>query len=496
MKPRATIWVLSLIFAAGSFAVRAQVQGQGQGPQSQDPSAPNPSASSTAQGADSGKRPSGAARGVSGPNDRLPEDPSQATPDTNTLAGAQLFGVGSLEHPHNIFDPSLSASELGVTLPNTAGQLQLESETLVGGSLNFNRLWSRYQFTTIYTGGESFTRGQNITNNPDSQFHDLTVMQAIDWARWHILLRDDFVASPGAAFTGTGMGGPGLIAQLSSTIEATLNSVGQGFVPSETIQNGNAMRYRNASLGQIEYSLNRKSSVTVAGSYGLLDFPGAGYINSHMTNVQAGYDYSYDPNDSLGILAGYTKIDYTGASISATSTTSYLAALAYGWKITGRLAFQAAGGPEQIRYMSPAGGFQVWYASFKSALTYERRRNGYSLTFMRGLSSGSGVFAGAESNIITVAAHRQFTRNWLGSINGGYAINNSLAPAATATVRFDNWFAGASLGRGIGRHVAVNFNYAIQRQNSPAVCPVANCGVVGLQQTFGVTANLHLRPTG
>jgi hypothetical protein len=115
---------------------------------------------------------------------------------------------------------------------------------------------------------------------------------------------------------------------------------------------------------------------------------------------------------------------------------------------------------------------------------------------MRGLSSGSGVFAGAESNIITLAAHRQFTRNWLGSINGGYAINNSLAPVGTPTVRFDNWFAGASIGRGIGRHVEVNFNYAIQRQNSPAACPVTSCGVVGLQQTFGVTANLHLRPTG
>jgi hypothetical protein len=493
MKPRATIWVLSLIFAAGNFAARAQVQGQGQGPQSQDPSAPNPSASSTAQGADSGKRPSGAARGVSGPNDRLPDDPSQATPDTNTLAGAQLFGVGSLEHPHNIFDPSLSASELGVTLPNSAGKLALASETLVGGCLNFNRLWSKYHFTTIYTGGEIFTRGQNIVNNQDSQFHDLTVMQAIDWARWHILLRDDFVTSPGAAFTGTGMGGPGLIAQLSSTIESTLNSIGQGFVPSETIQNGNAMRYRNASLAQVEYFFNRRSSFTVAGSYGFLQFPGAGFINSRMVNAQAGYDYSFNPNNSVGILASYTKINYPGFP---NSTTSYLGALAYGWKMTGRLAFQVAGGPEQIRSTSSAGGFQVWYASFNSALTYERRRNGYSLAFMRGLSSGSGVFAGAESNIITLAAHRQFTRNWLGSINGGYAINNSLAPVGTPTVRFDNWFAGASIGRGIGRHVEVNFNYAIQRQNSPAACPVISCGVVGLQQTFGVTANLHLRPTG
>ena len=50
------------------------------------------------------------------------------------------------------------------------------------------------------------------------QFHDLTVTQEMDWERWHLLLRDDFMASPGAAFTGTGMGGPGLVAQFASIL--------------------------------------------------------------------------------------------------------------------------------------------------------------------------------------------------------------------------------------------------------------------------------------
>ena len=493
-----TTWVIGLAILTGGLNVRAQAQA----PATQAPSAPNPSPSPASQGANPRSGAAGAARGVSGPSDRDSYDPSQVTPDTNTLAGAQQFGVGSLEHPRNIFDPSLSASELGVTIPNSSGQIQIASETILGGSLNFNRYWSRYHFNAIYSGGESFFRGQNFTGTADSPFHDLTMMQEINWARWHILLRDDFVASPGAAFTGTGMGGPGLISQISSTIEATLNSVGQGFVPGETIQNGNAIRYRNATLAQVDYFFNRKSSVTLVGSYGFLDFPDAGFINSHMISAQAGYDYSFNPNNSIGLLGSYSRINYSGSpdpsvsAISASSTTSYLGALAYGLKITGRLAFQAAGGPEQIRSTSAMGSFQVWYTSFNSALTYERRRNGYSIAFLRGLSSGSGVFTGAESNVITVAAHRQFTRSWLGSANAGYAINDSLAPSGTGSVRFDNWFAGASLGRGLGRHVQINFSYGIQKQNSPATCPVNSCGVSGLQQTFGVTVNVHLRPTG
>ena len=56
----------------------------------------------------------------------------------------------------NIFDPALSFSALGQSWPTgTAGQSTLQAETIFGGSLNFNRIWSRYHFTAIYNGGEN-----------------------------------------------------------------------------------------------------------------------------------------------------------------------------------------------------------------------------------------------------------------------------------------------------------------------------------------------------
>jgi len=488
MKPRATVWALALVLATCAAAVHAQAQNQNS--QSAGPSSPSPATSSPATGGGYGKRPTGAGRGVSSANDPQPYDPSQVTPDANTLAGAQLFGVGSLEHSHNVFDPSFSVSELGQTFPGASGQTYLSSATLVGGGLNFNRVWDRYRMTAIYSGGETFNRGYFNLNSP---FHNLTFIQEIDWARWHLLLRDDFIASPGAAFTGSGMGGPGIIAQVASTLESSLNSIGQGFVPSETIQTGNATRYRNAVLGQAEYSFSRRSAFTVAASYGLLQFTAGSFISSRMLNAQAGYDYMLDSADSIALLASYGKIDYAGTS---TSTTNYLGALAYGRRITGRWAFQVAGGPEQIRTSSASGGFQLWYASVSSALTYERRRNGYSLSFMRGLDAGSGVFQGAKSNIFTLTAHRQFTRHWTGSVTGGYAINSSIAPAGVASARFDNWFVGGSFGRQLGLHALIAFNYGVQKQNSSAACPVTGCGVNGLQQSFGMTVNWHLRPNG
>lgn len=487
MKLRDTIWALAVALFFCVTAVRAQDQKQDSG--STSPFSPLPPLDSGGAVGFSGP-PVAAARGVSPAYDPQPYDPAQVVPDTNTLSGAELFGLGSLDHAHDIFDPSFSLSELGQSAPGTAGQSGLSSATLFGGTLNFDRIWSRYHLTTVYNGGETFNEGPFPSH---SAFHDLIVTQQIDWERLHLLIRDDFMASPGATFTGTGMGGPGLIAQFSSMMGSTLNSIGQAFVPGETIETGTAMRYRNSALGQAQYSFSRRTAFTFSGSYGILDFPNAGYISSHTLNAQAGYDYLLDPTNSIAILASYGKIDYTGTT---DSTTDYVVALAYGRKITGRWAFQAAVGPQQIRSAGENGNFQLWFLSVNSALSYGRRRSGVGFTYVRGLGAGSGVFLGSTSNTFTGNAHYDFTRFWKGSVNGGYALNDSLAPAGVTPISFNDWFIGANLGRQVGLHARINFNYGLQKQSNPAACPVSSCGSTGFQQTFGMTVNWHLRPAG
>jgi hypothetical protein len=500
MKLRNPISILTAALAICTTAVHAQ----NQNPPPANPSAPIAPLNS-GLGDGYAKPPAAAARGVDTGLDPEPYDPSQVTPDQNTLAGAEFFSVGSLSHARNIFDPAISVSEVGQTIPATNGEPgTLSSQSLVGGSLSFDRTWSRYRLTTFYSGGETFYAG-GYPINPGlmsagqashSEFQNLVLTQQINWARWHLLLRDDFMASPGAAFTGTGMGGPGLSAQYSGMLNSTLNSLGQAFVPSDSVETGYAMRYRNSALGQAEYSFSRRSAFTFAGSYGILDFPGSGYVSSKMINAQAGYDYLLDPANSIAILASYGKIDYTGAAASTgASTLDYMAALAYGRKITGRLAFQVAAGPQQIR-VGGVGSYMLWFESVNSALIYNRRRTTTSFSFSRGLTSGSGVFEGATSDTVSGSVRYQFTRFWTGTVNGGYAFNNSLAPAGVATTQFNNWFIGANLGRRLGPRGQVNFNYGLQKQSSPANCPVTSCGVTGYQQSFGMTLGWHLRPAG
>ena len=476
---------------AAALAICVPICAQSQSPDSQqaNPSAPMQPLGSVSGGGYS-KLPAPAARGVSLADESQVYDPSQVTPDANTLAGAQPFGLGSLQHPRNIFDPSFKFTELGQTVTSTGGQTGFTPVSILGGSLNFDRTSGNNEFTALYNGGDTLSSNSLI---PHGQFHDLTLTEQILWARWHLLLRDDFAAAPGAIFAGTGMGGPGLLAQSSAALGNSLTNIGQEFVPPDTVETGSALRYRNSALGQVEYSFSRRSAFTVSGSYGLLDFPYAGYISSHMVNAQAGYDYELDPKDSIAVLASYGKIDYTGTS---DSTRDYVAALAFGRKITGRLAFQVSAGPQRIQAMNGSGSFQLWFAAANSALSYERRRGGMSLAFNRGVSAGSGVFLGSTANTFSSSAHYLFTRFWTGTVNGGYSMNTSLAPARVATSNFDNWFFGASLGRHLGQHAEMNLNYGLQRQNSPATCPVTSCGATGFQQTVGMTVNWHLRPAG
>ena len=491
MKFRKTILAGFVALMLCVTAVHAQdQQAQRDNPQAGSPISPLPPTSAGASGG-FGKAPVPAARGVSPAADPQPYDPAQVEPDTNTLSGAELFGLGSLEHSRNIFDPSLYFSGLGQTgVAGSAGQTSVQPTALFGGSLNFNRIWSRYQFSAIYSGGDSISGGTQT----GGAFHDLSVTQEIEWERWRLRLRDDFVASPGASFTGSGMGGPGLLGQFSSALPGGLPAVAQGIAPSETIQSGQAMRYEDMILGEVEYSFSRRSAFTFSGSYGLLHFPDAGYIDSHNINGRVGYDFQLDPRNSIAVLASYSKIDYAGTT---NSTVNYLASLAYGRKIAGRLSFQATGGPSEIRSTGTGNGnFQSLTWAINSALRYELRRTGYSLSYSHGLTGGSGVLFGANSDTMSASVHRQFTRFWAGSANGGYAFNKSLAPTGVATFHFTNWFIGGSIGRQLGRHAHLGLNYGLQQQNSPAVCPVANCGSTGLQQTFGMTVNWHLRPAG
>jgi hypothetical protein len=489
VKAKITACVLMLVLTFGAAGSYAQTQGQTADPRSVNPSTPLPPINSGNSGTgSSGSRPVPAARGVS-QGDATAYDPAQVEPDTNTLAGAELLGVGSLQHARNIFDPSISVSLLGQTGPQlTQGQSSIIFTKVIGGTLAFARVANGSRFSANYSGGDTLSQAPQ----PSGQFHNVSVSEELSWARWRLSMRDLFVLAPGATFTGEGMGGPGLVGDFITLNQNSSSTIAQGFAPSQTIQTGQANRYVNTVLGQVQYSFSRRAALTVTGSYGLLHFTDPGYISSHMETAQAGYDYELDSKNSIAVLGSYADIRYTD---TPTTTGDYKAQLAFGRKITGKLAFEAAGGPEEIRAQGTLNGnFHILTGTATSSLKYELRRSGAGLVFSRGLSNGSGVFLGAVSDVFSGYAHHDFTRQLTAILTGGYAFNKALAPVGASAITFRDWFLGANLNRRLGRYAIVGLNYGVQNQSVPASCPVAACGIPGYAQTFGMSFNWHLHP--
>jgi len=443
--------------------------------------------------APSGQAPVPAARGVFTGGDTQ-TDSGTAEPDTHPVSGGIISGVGVPNGAHDIFDPALFVSAFGSNGNlNSSDRASLSADTSLGGSLNFTRSRQNYRTSAFYSGADSlvYVPGDGRFSFQNLWYQEAALEQQLTWKRWTVRFRDDFTASPQSAFGLEGLGGPGQITQATPEPGVPLNPLNTTTAPVATILTGRAVQISNTVLGESDYTLSRRSTVTAVASYTKLSFIGSGYINSNQAVGQLGYTHALDPKNSLGLVAGFGRIGFSGSNV----ITEYeLINAVFGRRITGRLAFQITGGPEQLHlyhFVPPVGSVLTW--DLTTSLSYELRREGYSLMYSHGVTNGAGVLFSATTHMFTAQAHRRFTRFWTGTASMGYAVNSSVVPTATAT-NFSDWFAGLNAGRPIGPHTTMALFYGTQKQLSNGACPVASCGNNFLWQTFGVTFTWHPRP--
>ncbi len=450
-------------------------------PQSTNSGAPVQPLPPLAKGTDSNAT-SGAVGGSRVQADAQPEASAQAQPDTHVLSGAETIGVGSLRRLRRMFDPALQVSEFGETgiVPG-----QTLSASSLGGSLDMDRHSSRYDLAVTYHGAETTYQPSSYYGIHYLPYHDAAISQEISFRRWTLQLRDDVLYSWGSGFGSLFAGGPAQAGQNRS-----LESIQPSLASTGTIQTALARQLSNTALGEIDYARSRRTTLTLVGSYGLLHFLDPGYINSQTVTGRVGYNYAFSAKNNVALTYDHNRITYVGTS---SRLETDLAQMAFGRKVTGRLALELSAGPQLVHfaYVGSANRRQLsWSAS--SSLTYKWPRTGYSLSYFRGVSAGSGVFFGSSSEVITASASREFTRFWSASLHGGYAINNELVPDAFFASRFDDWFAGASLDRQIGRQLHLDLSYAFQQQTSSyGQCPVLSCGLARPFAQYGVTLQWH-----
>jgi hypothetical protein len=412
-------------------------------------------------------------------------------PDSSPLTGMQDATLGYPEIRHSYWVPGI---QFNSNLPSNpygqSGSSNWYADNYFIGNLTLLEAWSRATFTVNYSGGgyvsTDSTRGSGA-------YQELALAQNFHTERWLIQILDRFSYLPQTSFGfggGTNLGIPGVGGSLGNTIPG----LGGNYIPNQSIFGGVGAMYNNAAALQATYALSRRGSVTVSGSYGILNFVERGNVDSNTTVGSIGYNYALSPNDTLGLVYRFSSYQFPG---SPQAYTDNVLSVAYGRKLTGHLALRLFAGPEVTNYRIPIGtasrktGF-----SASATLTYGFQRSGFSLSYIHGLSGGSGVLVGSNLDQATATASRRLTRVWSGNVNFGYARNSTVGGSSQfSSPTYDSWFVGGGVSRPIGRNFSFGFAYTANIGSfTQAGCTGAVCNSTNVYQTVNVNFQWHPRP--
>jgi hypothetical protein len=410
------------------------------------------------------------------------ESSTQSQPDTHVLSSGEILGLSSLNGLRRVFDPSFELSQSGQTGMVVGRILSVSS---LGASVDAAKNWRRYHATVVYRGAETIYQPSYLGLRY-LPYHRFGISQEILLDRWTLRMRDDLQYSWAAGFSGIFTGGPPQAGQ-----SALLNGIQPTLAPNNTIETGLVRQLGDTVLAEADYAFSRRTTMTFMGSYNLLHFFSPGYIGSHDIHERVGYNYALSAKNNVSLSYDHDRMSFDETSSRLQTDTVQIG---FGRKVTGRLAFQAAVGPELLYLYNfgPSNRRQQLSWSAFSRMAYNVRGNSYSFSYSHAASGGSGVFVGTETDTFTVVATHGFKRLWSVSLNGGYAINRNLVPVASLANQFQNWYLGSGLNRPIGRQVQFGLNYEYSEQISGGGgCPVLSCGFPGSISQFGVTLRWH-----
>lgn len=349
-----------------------------------------------------------------------------------------------------------------------------------------------------YTGGGMYSNEANV---PSGNVQELGVTEKISFRRSVLAFFDQLSYLPQASF---GFGGVGSL-PLSGSGSTGLSP---GFTTGQSILTGQGQNLSNSSVLQLETFVTPRSSITMTGGYSLLHFFGNNLTDSGDMTFQGGYNYQLRRHDTLAAMYTFSDFRYTslGESIYTHSIEG-----SYGRLVTGRLAFQIAAGPEfaifnQLGGTSggtvggPAasnGSSAHVYWTLNSSLNYQYQRTRMGVSYWHGVTEGSGVLAGAQTDTATGNLTRQMSRTFSSGLTAGYSRNASLSVAGSTASgeNYDYWFAGASLARPFAETLALTLSYQMQYQTSNATfCIGPACGMSIVRNLISVGLSWHERP--
>ena len=479
------IWLVLLSCAP------ARAQQTGDTPQNQQegqqPSQPIPAIRSPlASGADNGDE------------DEAP-NPQLVQPDTRSLTGVQDLSLGSMALEHSYWQPRLALSETVDSNPGStsAGNGSWGTWTSLLGGVDIHRISGQSELLLSYTGGGMFSTGNSDATNGVVQ--ELNFKDKYSFRRSTLSVFDQLSYLPESSFGFAGTAGAGLPGV------GTGGGVGSGFTPGQSILTPEGQNLANTSAVELDTRLTSRTSLTFVGGYSLLHYFDNNLLNYGDASFQTGYNYQISRKNTVAVSYNFSAFRYSNVDQSLNLNTIQGS---YARRVTGKLAFQISAGPQFASSTFPitsstsstatgTASTSQLYWTLNTALQYQLRRAAISASYNHGVSGGSGVLAGAETDIATGSINDRVARTFNVGFTAGYSRNKGIAVSSDSSEAqsYSYWFAGVNVAHTIGRSLDIFANYQLQYQNGNTTgCVGSTCStnITRNQIMFGL--NLHKQP--
>jgi hypothetical protein len=421
------------------------------------------------------------------------------SPENPPISGLDEPGLELRTASRSFIAPALELSQSADTnAGNQFGGGDVKAITRFLGALDLQRFWSKSDFRGEYLGGGAFYSSDTTVR----QMQALGVEAVTRWRTGQGTLRDSFNYLPEGAFSFGYGGGPGL-----GLVTSTLGT-GQGLPGFQNSGNGAiglVPRLSNSAFVDIVQSVSPRSAFTVAGGFSNSHFyhNTLDLINSDQTTIQGGYSHLLNRRDQIAGIYGYQLFRFpqgTGGQIQ-----NHIFNLRWGHTISGRMSLIVGAGPQytviQIPFPIP---FETkhWSANGRAQLHYRLARMSLVAAYEKYTSSGSGFFAGSDTQRARFGVRRELGRTLelLGDL--GYSHNKSLQPftgSGVAGNHYNEGFAGAILRKHLGRvyDVFVAYRFAeIGFDNADPFCELGGVGACGhTSQRHAGTVGVEWHPT-
>jgi hypothetical protein len=452
-------------------------QGQQQG---QQPAAPIPAIRSPLAGAtDNGDT----------------NDAQELTPDTRSLTGAEDLSLGTMALSHSYWQPHLSVAATVDSNPSysTTSSDWTTWTSLLGG-VDVHHISGVSDLMLSYTGGGMFSNSGAAENGIIQQ---LSFQDRFTFRRSTFSVFEQLGYLPESSFGFAGAAGSGLPGGINS-------GLGTGFTPGQSILTPRGQNLTSSTAIEYDNKLTPRASLTFVGGYSLLHYFENDLANYGGVNFQAGYNYQLTRKDTIAVSYLFSGIRYNNLNQSINANTIQGS---YGRRVTGKLAFQIAAGPQFVSSTSPitsptsttgpgTSSVSALYWSLNSSVHYQLRRAALSASYNHGVTGGSGVLAGAETDIVSGSVGEQVARTINLAWNAGYSRNKGFALGSTATSQtYGYWFTGVNVAHPIGRLLDVFMNYQLQYQNTDDnTCVGTGCSTSVIRNQIAFGLNLHKQP--